>query len=292
MANLGITKEDLVLVVGATGRQGGAVAKKLLENNWKIRVLARKSEKAFELKEKGAEIFIGNLDEPSIIEKAFQGVSGVFSVQNFWEAGYEKEIAQGKLLADLAKKYQVRHFIYSSVQSANRKTGIPHFESKWEIEEYIRQLKLPYTILRPVFLMQNFLYPNFKKAIESGVLPMEVKSNRQLQMVNVDHVGDFAQLSFAKQLIGEELDLASEELTPVQMADVFSKALGKHVKYMNVPLEESERTKGKEWAKMFEWFNKVGYNVNIQQLKSRYGLPLMDLNTFVYRIWIPQKLAV
>jgi uncharacterized protein YbjT (DUF2867 family) len=292
MANLGITKEDLILVIGATGRQGGAVARKLLEKNWKVRVLARNPEKAFELKERGAEVVVGNLDEPSTLEKAYQGVSGVFSVQNFWETGFEREIAQGKLLADLAKKYQIKHFIYSSVQSSGRKTGIPHFDSKWQIEEHIRGLKLPYTILRPVFLMQNFLYPDFKKAIDSGVLPMEVKSNRSLQMVNVEHVGDFAQLSFEKQLIGEEIDLASEELTPVQMADVFSRALGKTVKYVYIPLEESERTKGKEWSKMFEWFNKTGYNVNIQQLKSRYGVHLMDLNTFVYRVWIPQKLAV
>jgi len=290
MSNQGVTRNDLILVTGATGKQGGAVAHALLENGWKVRVLTRNRAKALHLAQKGAEIFEGNLDDPASIEKALVGVGGVFSVQNFWETGYEREIQQGKTLAELSKKMGVKHFIYSSVQSANRNTGIPHFESKWQIEEHIRALKLPYTILRPVFFMENFLLPDFRKNMEAGILPVEMKPQKSLQMIHVNHIGDFARFAFDRQLIGEEIDLASDELTMPQVADAFSKVLGKPVKFVEVSLEESERTKGKEWAKMYDWFNKVGYNVNISALKNKYGLPLMDFTTFLYRVWLPQKL--
>lgn len=290
MSMLGVTRDDLILVTGATGKQGKAVATSLLENGWRVRALVRDRGKALELTHMGAEIFVGDLDDFASIDKAMEGAKGVFSVQNFWEAGYEREILQGKALAESAAKHQVRHFIYSSVQSAGRKTGIPHFESKWQIEDCIRQLNLPYTILRPVFFMENFLYPDFRKSLDAGVLPMEMKPNTPLQMVHVDHVGDFARYCFDRQRIGEEIDLASDELTMLQVAESFSKVLGRPVKFVSISLEESERVRGKEWARMYQWFNAVGYNVNIPRLKAKYGLPLMDFTTFLYRVWVPQKL--
>ena len=148
----------LVLVTGATGQQGGAVARNLLGRGFGVRALTRDPEKpeANVLAERGAEVVRGELEDRSSLDRALEGVYGVFSVQNFWEAGYDREIEQGKRLVDAAKAADIEHYVYSSVGSAHRETGIPHFDSKWEVEEHLRGSGVPFTILRPVFFMQNW----------------------------------------------------------------------------------------------------------------------------------------
>lgn len=142
-------RSQLILVTGATGKQGGAVARQLLEKGFRVRAITRNPGQpaARALREAGAEVVEGNLDDRNSVNRALEGAHGVFSVQNFWEAGYDREVKQGTGLADAAKDTGVQHFVYSSVASAHRNTGLSHFESKWEIENYIRELDLSYTIL-------------------------------------------------------------------------------------------------------------------------------------------------
>src|ERR1035438_5526300 len=147
-----------IFVSGATGQQGGAVARHLLKQPaFAIRALTRDTSKppAKALAQAGAELIQGDLNDPSSYKRALEGAYGVFAVQNGMEAGFEGEIRQGKALADAAKAAGVQHFVYSSVVSADRNTGIPHFESKWEIEQHFSKIGLPFTILRPAFFMQN-----------------------------------------------------------------------------------------------------------------------------------------
>ena len=136
----------IILVTGATGQQGGAVARHLLKQpGFAVRALTRDSAKpaARALAQAGAEVVRGDLDDPASVRRALEGAWGVFSVQNFMETGYEGEIRQGKALADAAKAAGVQHFVYTSVVSADRKTGLPHFESKWQIEQHIVQADCP-----------------------------------------------------------------------------------------------------------------------------------------------------
>lgn len=145
--------KQIILVIGATGNQGGAVARHLLQRGkFAVRafVLDENKPTAQALKQAGAELAKGNLNELASLDSALQGVFGVFSVQGVKE-GLEVEIRQGNTLADAAKAAGVKHFVYSSVGGAERKTGIAHFESKFQIEEHIRASGLPYTIMRPVF---------------------------------------------------------------------------------------------------------------------------------------------
>ena len=123
----------MILVSGATGQQGGAVARNLLEWGFTVRALTRDTDKAAarELADLGAEVVSGDLEDRASIERVLDGVYGVFSVQQFMETGVEGEVRQGVLLADAAKAAGVEHLVYSSVGSAHRDTGIPHFESKW-----------------------------------------------------------------------------------------------------------------------------------------------------------------
>ena len=139
-----VNSERTVLVTGATGKQGGAVARELLHRGYRVRALTREPGKpaAQELAGLGADVVRGDLDDPESLRPSLEGVYGAFSMQNYWETGFEREVAQGIALADLASEIGVQHFVYDSVGSANRETGLSHFESKWRIEERIRELDL------------------------------------------------------------------------------------------------------------------------------------------------------
>jgi uncharacterized protein YbjT (DUF2867 family) len=166
-----MAEKKTVLVTGATGQQGGAVAGELLANGYTVMAMTRnpEGEKAQALASLGAEVIRGDLDDAGSLEQAMGGVWGVFAVQNTWEAGIEQEEVQGKRMAEIAKKTGVQHFVYTSVASAHRNTGIPHFDNKWRVEETIRTLGLPsYTIIRPVFFMENLASPWFKPRISAG----------------------------------------------------------------------------------------------------------------------------
>ena len=114
---------------------------------WKLRALTRNTNSyaAQELARQGVELVQGDLEDPASLGRAVRGAYGIYSVQDFWTVGARREVQQGKNLADVAKKAGVDHFVYSSVGGAERNTGITHFETKGEIEKYIRGLGLPTT---------------------------------------------------------------------------------------------------------------------------------------------------
>lgn len=272
--------DNTILVTGATGRQGGAIARHLLSDGWRVRALTRSPDKqrARQLADQGAEVVAGDLADRSSIEDAVAGAYGVYSVQNTWEHGPEKEIVQGTLLADVAGEAGVSHFVYSSVGSADKNTGIPHFESKWRIEKHIRALDLPATILRPVFFMENFLMPSMRDAIYSGTLSLGLKPDKPLQMVAVDDIGIFGALAFAhpSTWIGRELDLAGDELAGPRIAERFAETIGRDVTYAQTPIEQI-RTSSEDYAVMMEWFNAKGYEADIDYLRNLHpGLETLE----------------
>jgi uncharacterized protein YbjT (DUF2867 family) len=262
----------LILVSGATGRQGGTVARNLLERGFAVRVLTRDTGRpeAKELEELGAEVVSGDLEDRASIGRALEGVYGVFSVQQFWESGVEGEVRQGVLLADAAKAAGVEHYVYSSVGSAHRDTGIPHFESKWEVEERVRASGVPYTVLRPVFFMQN--WEMMREPILGGTLPQPLDPDKPFQMIDADDIGVFAAMAFEdpERWIGREVDIAGDELTMPEIAGTFSRVIGRNVDYLQVPWEGFEEQMGEEYTVMYRWFNDHGYEANIAALRDEY----------------------
>lgn len=280
-------KQKVILVTGATGQQGGAVASNLLSKGYKVRALTRKpeGEKALALAARGAEIVRGDLNDPQSLERALAGVWGAFAVQNTWEAGVAGEEEQGKRFAELARKKGVQHFVYTSVGSAHRQTGIPHFDNKWRIEQTVRALKFPsYTILRPVFFMENLVSPWFKPGIQQGKLMIGLKPSTLLQMIAVDDIGKFGLRAFERQeeMNGVELDLAGDQHTMPETAEVLSKATGKKIEFVQVPIEEVRKF-SEDYAIMLEWFDRVGYNVDISALATKYGIRLTTLTEWARR---------
>ncbi len=262
----------IIAVTGATGQQGGAVARKLLADGWQIRALTRDVNKpaALELKSLGAEIVAGDLDNRAELDTAFKGAYGVFSVQNTWlpNVGFEGEIKQGKSVADAAKAAGVQHLVYSSVGSAHRGMGQKHFESKWIIEQYIHTLDVPYTILRPVFFMDNH---NWSRAyILSGTYTgMGLRPEKGVQNIAVDDIAAFIAivLGDTKTYLGKTLELAGDELTESQTAEVFTKVIGRPVT-LNAPAGNGGRASEEEMVAMFNFFNGEGYDADIAALRK------------------------
>ena len=133
----------------------------LLEKGHRVRAFVRRpdSPEAAELERLGAELAQGNFEEPSTIENAARGMDDVFVVATPFEAGTEAETRHGIAAADAAKAAEVGHLVYSSVANADKDTGIPHFDSKREIEEHVERLGVSYTIVAPVYFMDNLLAP-------------------------------------------------------------------------------------------------------------------------------------
>jgi uncharacterized protein YbjT (DUF2867 family) len=287
---------DIILVTGATGNQGGAVARHLLKSGYKVRTLTRKpdSEQAGVLKALGSEVVQGDLDDVKSLERALSGVWGVYSVQNTWEAGVEREEEQGKRLAELARKKGVAHFVYSSVGSAHRNTGIPHFENKWRIEQTVRALKFPsHTILRPVFFMDNFTSPSFLPGLLEGKLRIGLKPETALQMIAVDDIGRFGLLAFDRheEMNGVALDIAGDKHTMPETADILSRALGRKIEYVETPKEEI-RAWSADYALMLEWFDHFGYNVDIAAVAKKYNFRFATLDEWASRVtWAAKKAA-
>jgi uncharacterized protein YbjT (DUF2867 family) len=267
---------DLILVFGATGQQGGAVANELLAAGHRLRVATRHPEGAAAkaLAARGAEVVRGDLDDPASLPKIFADVWGVFAVQNTWEAGVEQEEVQGKRVAEMAKAAGVRHFVYSSVGSAHRKTGIPHFDNKARVEATVRALGFPsFTILRPVFFMENWTSPWFKPYIDQGNLAVGIKPDTKLQMIAVADIGKYGRLAFEKhaELNGRAIDIAGDELTMPETAKVLSEAAGKSISHFQVPIEEVRKASD-DFATMLEWFDAVGYDADITGNATKFGI--------------------
>ncbi len=277
--------DRVIAVTGATGQQGGHVARTLLDKGWKVRTLTRHPQKpaARDLAGLGAEIVPGDLDSRPELDAAFQGVYGVFSVQNFWlpSVGYEGEIRQGKTVADAAKQAGVQHLVYTSVGAADRGMGQKHFESKWIIEQYIHTLALPYTIFRPVGFMENYNWsrPYILNGSFTGV---GLRPGKTMQIIAVQDIGAFVEMAFAhpEQFLGKTIELAGDELTESQIAEVFTKVIGRPVRL--VENQAPGRWTGEDQAAVFNFFNGKGYDADIPALRAVYP-PLQTLEQYLRR---------
>jgi uncharacterized protein YbjT (DUF2867 family) len=271
-----------VLVTGATGQQGGALARVLLDKGHRVRAFVRRpdSPEAKELKRLGAELTEGNFEEPSTIEGAARGVDAVFVVATPFGAGTEAEVRHGIAAADAAKAAGVGHLVYSSVANADRDTGIPHFDSKREVEEHIERLGVPYTIVAPVYFMENLLAPWTLPELKGGRLPMALSSSRPLQQIALSDIAAFTAsiLEKRKDFAGQRLDIASDEMAGDEVAETLTRVTGHEIHYVELPLEQVRQTMGDDGARMFEWFDQVGYSADIAALRRDH--PEVGWHTF------------
>jgi uncharacterized protein YbjT (DUF2867 family) len=277
-------KERTIVVTGATGKQGGAVFTHLKQRGFSLRAVVRNPEKpeARALEGHGVEILRGDFDNPASLERALDGADGAYSMQD-WQGGPEKEVRHGIAFAEAANRQDVGQFVYSSVAGANLNTGIPHFESKWKIEERIRQIGIPYTIFRPVFFMENWFM--MRSGIENGAIMLPLSPQTRLQMIAVDDIGAFVALAFEHpgHWHNRAFELAGDELSMTQLAEAFSRASGREVRYQQVPWDQFEQRAGHEMTVMYRWFEDKGYNIDMAAVRQNYP----ELTTF--NRWLDQR---
>ncbi|MFD7917775.1 NmrA/HSCARG family protein [Streptomyces sp. NPDC059740] len=282
---------DVIVVFGGTGQQGGAVARELLRRGRTVRAVVRdpESEKARALAEAGAELARGDMEDAASLDEALRGAYGVYSVQPFaGPDGLEGEVRQGRAVADAAARAATPHFVYSSVGGAERDSKVPHFESKRKVEQHIEELGLPATVLRPTFFMSNFRGMGpvpVHEGAEELVLTLAMEPGVPLQMIAVEDIGVFAADAFEDpdRHLGRRVELAGDELTGAQMAEIFSEIAGRPVRFASQPLAEL-RAGSEEMALMFDWFNKHGYRADIPALKEAHP-ELITLEAWLRRNW-------
>ncbi|WP_336211752.1 NmrA family NAD(P)-binding protein [Nonomuraea sp. LPB2021202275-12-8] len=237
------TMDRPVLVIGATGRQGGAAVAHLLAAGRPVRALVRDpgAPAAKALAAAGAKLRIGNLDDPGSLARAATGAYGVFGVTPDDEDS-DREVRRGLALADAAVAAGVSHLVFASVGGAERGTGIPYWESKWRIEQYIQKLGLPATILRPVRFMENHAIPGLPLG---GIAGQELvhlfAPETPVQLIAVTDIGAFAALAFAHpdDYLGQAIEIAGDELTPLQAVELISRSIDREITYRQVAIDSA-----------------------------------------------------
>jgi uncharacterized protein YbjT (DUF2867 family) len=266
--------DRIILVTGATGQQGGAVYRHLQNKGYRLRALVRdpNSDQARRLVRHGGEVYQGSLDDPDSLMRAMDGVYGVFSVQPY----SANEIQQGVAVMEAAKRRGVGHLVYSSIGASEEDTGIPHFETKAKVEEHLRSSGLRYTILRPVFFMENWLrkFGYWGEPIRNGQVEQPLNPTTNLQMIAVDDIGAFAVLAFGDPDKWKDriFPLAGDELSMQQIADAFSGVTSQDVKYVHVSWDQFEKKMGRELTVMYRWFGEKGFHYDVEQVRREYPL--------------------
>jgi len=262
-----------VLVTGATGKQGGHLVPRLLAGGHSIRALTRKpdSPAAAALAKRGVTIVTGDFEDHKSLERAARGVDTVFAMSTPFESGANTETREGINIVRAASTVGVTHLVYASVAGADRATGIPHFDSKFAVEKEMRRSGVPFTIVAPVFFMDNFLADWLAAGIAKGSIAMALPATRRLQQIALADIAQFTALVIERRgsFLGKRIDIASDELTNATAAAAISEASGRHIEYTALPLD-AVRQWNEDLARMFEWFDRVGYDADIVGLRGLY----------------------
>ena len=274
-----------VLVSGATGNQGGAVTQALLTSGHMVRALTRniESPRARQLADQGVEIMHANLDDAESISQALQGVDSFYLMGSPQEVGVDGETSQGIALANMAKAANVGHLVYGSVANADLDTGIPHFHSKYRVEQHIKTLGIPYTISAPVFFMDNLIAPWSLDALKGGKIMLAMPGDRSLQQVSVKNIGEFVAslIGRREEVFGKRFDFAGDELTGQECAEILSRISGHQLTYEALPVSVVKE-QSDDMGAMFEWFDGVGYNVDVPELHKTFS----DIDWQDYPRWV------
>jgi uncharacterized protein YbjT (DUF2867 family) len=272
-----------IVVTGATGLQGGAVARYLLIHDWHVRGLTRNaaSEQAKALAAIGVEVVQGDMNDAASLRPVFAGAYGVYSVQNPYIGGPEAEVTQGTNVADVARESGVQHLVYGSAGTGKAGTGIPSWETKLRVEEHMRALGLPLTILRPMAFMELMTGKKFFPHIAAWhVMPAIMGPSRPVGWICTDDLGEIAAKAFASphEFIGKELALASDVQSLEQCRAIYREVMGASPPRFPLPT----------W--LFKRFGFVGTDLTTMWQWLQTGT--IDLDTTLTRTILPDALTV
>lgn len=263
-----------VLVTGATGKQGGNVALQLLAKGHTVRALTRKinSPAALQLQELGANLVEGNLEDRVTLEQAMQGVDAVFSMSTAFESNAKTEIYQGKTVADTVKSAGIPHLVYSSVADGDRNTGVPHFDSKWEVEQYIRSLEIPYSIVAPAGFMENTIADWAIDELKQGKYSPGTKPpESKMTQIAAEDIASFAVLMLEnrEEFLGKRVKIAGDERSGSECAEILSRVTGRQIEYVPIPRELAQQ-QSEDFQIMWQWDEQIGTQIDLPALRQEF----------------------
>lgn len=264
-----------IVVTGATGLQGGAVARCLLRDGWQVRALTRNasSDKAKSLAALGAEVRQGDMEHAETLAPIFEGAHGVYSVQNNWGIGTEREIQQGKNVADAAKRAGVQHVVYGSAGVGRRDTGVPSWNSKIAVEDYMNSLNLPLTVLIPMAFMELMTDPKYyPQASTWHLMPKLMGASRKVGWLSAGDLGEIAAKAFADpdQYIGKRLSLVSDAKSNDEARAQYTEVLGKKPPRFPMPVWLFKRFVGDDLLIMWRWLHDNDLDFDTSQTKATH----------------------
>lgn len=252
--------DRIVAVTGATGRQGGAVTRHLLAGGWRVRALTRhpRGEPARRLATLGADVLGADMADPATLRKAFQGAHGVFSVQNPMICGVAEEIVQGRNVADAAAQAGVRHLVYASAGVGRSGTGIGSWESKLQVQAYLEQLGVPFTVTRPMGFMELMTDRAFYPQVSTwNLMPRLMGADRPVGWLCVDDLGAVVAKLFADpdRFVGADLQLVADVRSIAECRVLWKEATGRAPRRLPMPVGLFERFVGTDLTTMWRWLS-------------------------------------
>ncbi|MBC3191904.1 NmrA/HSCARG family protein [Pseudonocardia sp. C8] len=261
-----------VAVAGATGRQGGAVARALVAAGWRVRGLTRHPTRrpARALAALGVEITRADMDDPASLVRALHGAHGVYSVQNFMISGIDGEVRQGRNVAEAARRAGVRHLVYASAGTGERGTGIGSWESKLDVEQRLRELELPVTVLRPTAFMELMTDPAFHPAVGTWhVWPKLAGGSFEVPWLCCHDLGVIAERVFADpgRFIGQDLMLAADRRSLDECRRIYTRVCGRPPRRWPMPVWMLERFAADTVA-LWRWTRATGFDADLRVARS------------------------
>ena len=272
-----------IAVAGATGKQGGAVAHRLIARGHKVRALTRNPDKpaAQALAAKGAEVVSADLEDRTSLDRALAGAGALFSVQDFLEAGVEAERRQGLNLTEAAAASSVEHIIYSGASTMDRNTGVPHLESKWQVESRVRALDMPWTVFRPAAFMDNWEWDR-QAILETGVVRYPIRPDTLYRQIAVADIAAMVVTAFERPDIwtGQIMPLAGDVSSMEEITETLSTITGQALHYEQMSWEQCVAEQGEELMLMYRYFDTFGMD-GAPAYMRRFNTEAMTFETYL-----------
>ncbi|MDT7700603.1 MAG: hypothetical protein QOJ30_2928 [Pseudonocardiales bacterium] len=277
-----------VLVLGATGGQGGAVLRALRERRRKVRALVRDptAPSARRLAAEGIELAAGGFTERDALAAAMNGVVAAFALTTPFESGVDAELVQGRAILGAAADAGLPHLVFASVAGATSGSGVPHFESKAVVERELAGGDLPYTVVAPTYFYDNAL--GGEREILDGVLALPLPADHPLQQLDRGDLGRFVAevLDAPARYTAQRIELAGDDPTPQQMASALAAASNRPVRHEEVPMAAVRRGSA-DMAAMWEFLRGDGYQVDIAALRRDHP----DIGWTSFASWADRTFA-
>ena len=251
------TEGKTIAVIGATGRQGGQVARQLLGQGWQVRAVTRtpQSKKAEALKASGAEVVKADLNDRASLESAFAGAYGLYHMQPGL-GDMAVEIPQGRNAAEAAKQAGIRHLVYGSAGPGQTKTGIQQWDAKIEVKQIINELGLPLTVLRPMAFMELMTDPAYYPQSSTwSTMTKLAGTERRIPWLSVQDLGAIAAKAFSNpdDFIGKDLPLAADAQSLGELREIYKDVRGKYPPRFPMPLFLMKKFVGQDILNMWNW---------------------------------------